>query len=191
MPPKAKYSKNDIIDCTFEMVRNHGADIISARNVAVALGTSTAPIFTAFEGSEELTRAVQEKTLEFYKENYLEKALHSEMPFKATGRNYICFAKEEPELFKFLFMPENDETPTSHYLPSGDPTSPDVLGAFIGSCDISIDTAKSIYNHLSVYVYGLAVLFARRCCVFTMDDVDRMLSEMFAALKYHKEDSDE
>ena len=84
-------------------------------------------------------------------------------------------------------MGEGDDLSTNHYLPSGDPTSDDVLGAFVGNYNIDNDEAKYIYNHLSVYTYGLAVLFARRSCVFTMDDVDRMLSELFWALKSRKE----
>ena len=183
MPPKAKFTKTDIVNTAFEMVRNHGADIISARNVAVALGTSTAPIFTAFDSIESLILAAKEKTVRFYRENYLDEALREELPFKAAGRNYVKFAKEEPELFKFIFMAEGDDQPTSHYLPAGDPTSGDVLGAFVGNYDIDNDEARYIYNHMSVYTYGLAVLFARGCCVFTMEDVNRMMSEVFLALK--------
>ena len=187
MPPKAKHSRDDIVNTALEMVRNHGADVISARNVAVALGTSTAPIFTAFDSIEELVLCARKKAVDFYRANYLDAALREELPFKAAGRNYIRFAKEEPELFKFVFMGEGDDLSTNHYLPSGDPTSDDVLGAFVGNYNIDNDEAKYIYNHLSVYTYGLAVLFARRSCVFTMDDVDRMLSELFWALKSRKE----
>ena len=183
MPPKVKYTKEEIVGCALEMVRNHGADIISARNLAVALGTSTAPIFTAFSGIDELTVAVKERAVELYKEKYLTSALASELPFKAAGLAYIRFAKEEPELFKYVFMDEGNDDEQSHYLPSGDPTSPLVLDALASSHGIDEDLAKEIYNHLSVYTYGLAVLFARRSCVFTMDDVDRMLSELFYALK--------
>ena len=183
MPPKAKYTKQEITECALEMVRNHGVDIISARNVAVALGTSTAPIFTAFSSIDELIFAVKEKAMELYKENYLSVALRSDLPFKSAGLNYIRFAKEEPELFKLVFMADGDSGVQSHYLPSADPTSTDVLGALTASHGIEDAPAKDIYNHLSVYTYGLAVLFARGSCVFTMDDVDRMLSELFYALK--------
>ena len=187
MPPKAKYTKKEIVECTVEMVRNHGADVISARNVAVALGTSTAPIFTAFSGIDELILAVKERTIEIYKGRYLSSALSSELPFKSAGLAYIRFAKEEPELFKLVFMGKGEDDAQSHYLPSGDPTSEDVFGALSLSHRLDSETAKYIYNHMSVYAYGLAVLFARRSCVFTMDDVDRMLSEMFYALKSRKE----
>ena len=191
MPPKVKFTKSDIVSCTFEMIRREGVGSISARNVAAALGTSTAPIFTAFSGIDELTLAVKERTIEHYKEKYLSQALSSELPFKAAGLAYIRFAKEEPELFKFVFMGEGEGDEQNHYLPSGDPTSPDVLAALASSHGMDDEPARDIYNHLSVYTYGLAVLFARRSCVFTMDDVDRMLSEVFYALKSRKETENE
>lgn len=191
MPPKVKHTKEEIINCALEMVRNCGADTISARNVATAIGTSTAPIFTAFESIEEMTLAIKERAIEIYKEKYLYVSLSSEMPFKAAGLAYIRFAKEEPELFKFVFMGKGDSDEQNHYLPSGDPTSSTVLQALISSHKIDEKTAMSIYNHMSVYTYGLAVLFARRSCVFTMEDVDRMLTELFWALKTRKESENE
>ena len=183
MPPKAKYTKKEIVERSLEMVRLHGADVISARNVAVALGTSTAPIFTSFSGIDELILAVKERAVEIYKEKYLSPALGSELPFKAAGLAYVRFAKEEPELFKFVFMGEDKGDVQSHYLPSGDPTSPQVLGALATSHGLDTERAMEIYNHLSVYTYGIAVLFASGSCVFTMEDVDKMLSEIFYALK--------
>ena len=93
-------------------------------------------------------------------------------------------------LFKFIFMGD-DELPTNHYLPSGDPTSTEVLDTFTESYSVETEAARSIYNHLSVYTYGLAVLFARGSRVFTMDDVDRMLSELFVALKSREEKGNE
>ena len=191
MPPKARYTKKEIIECALETVRLHGADIISARNLAVALGTSTAPIFTAFSGIDELTMAVKERAMELYKEKYLTSALASELPFKAAGLAYVRFAKEEPELFKFVFMGDGEGDTESHYLPSGDPTSPQVLSALAASQGLDVESAKDIYNHLSVYAYGLAVLFARRSCIFTMEDVERMLSEIFNTLKLRRKSKNE
>jgi hypothetical protein len=39
-----------------------------------------------------------------------------------------------------------------------------------------------IYNHMSVYAHGLATLYAQGNCVFSDEDVDAMLSEVFLAL---------
>ena len=183
MPPKAKYSKNDIIDCTFEMVRNHGGDIISARNVAVALGTSTAPIFTAFEGIEELTRAVTEKTLEFYKENYLNEALRSELPFKACGRNYIRFAKEERELFKNLFMRDR----TSENYPEKPFITPQMKPIVEGSTGLTGDDAKLFHLEMWAYVHGIATMIATGFFTPDWNLINQMLTDAYLGLrKQHK-----
>ena len=104
-------------------------------------------------------------------------------PFKGIGMKYVQFAKDEPELFKLLFMQAGDERdfPT-HYLPSADPKEHQVLQTIEGSYHMSTPGAQRLYNHLSIYTHGLAVLFAQKRCVFTMEDVSRLLGELFEAL---------
>jgi len=182
MPPKAKHSKKEIIDTAYEMVRKHGIDFLTARSLAAELGTSTAPIFTTFTNIEEVKEAVIDSAKALYKE-YLRKGLEQSPPFKGTGLKYIEFAKNEPELFKLLFMQgTNIEVPT-HFMPEGDENAPTVLSALKKHHFIEEKKARMLYNHLSVYAHGLAVLYAMGQCIFTMDDVDKMLSEVFNALK--------
>ena len=181
MPPKAKYTKEQITDVAYEMVRKYGEEILSARNLAAELGTSTAPIFTAFASVEEIRRAVAERAYRLYG-NYLREGLRQTPPFKGTGLKYIQFAKDEPQLFKLLFMRSDETEDVSHYFPSKDENEPLVRGALEESHGMSEEKARKLYNHLSVYAHGLAVLYAQGRCVFTDEDVNRMLSEVFLAL---------
>ena len=59
MPPKVKFSREEILSAAYELVRKNGKDALSARSLASALGVSTAPIFTAFESIDALTDAVR------------------------------------------------------------------------------------------------------------------------------------
>lgn len=181
MPPKAKYTGEQIIDAAYEMVRRYGEDMLSARNLAADLGTSTSPIFAAFDSIDEIAALVAARARDLYK-RYLDEGLSQDIPFKGAGLKYIQFAKDEPELFKMLFMREGSETPM-HYLPSDFEFESEVRGAVQEAYQMSESEAKRIYNHLSVYVHGLAVLFAQGNCVFSDEDVSRMLSEVFVALK--------
>ena len=52
MPPKAKYTREEIIDKAFEMTRKNGIDSVVARELGKELGTSSSPIFTAFKNME-------------------------------------------------------------------------------------------------------------------------------------------
>ena len=54
MPPKAKYTREEIIQKAFEMAREKGIDSVVARELGKELGTSSSPIFTAFKNMEEL-----------------------------------------------------------------------------------------------------------------------------------------
>ena len=54
MPPKSKFTREQIIETAFQMVREEGLSSLKARDLARKLGTSTAPIFTAFNSVEEI-----------------------------------------------------------------------------------------------------------------------------------------
>ncbi len=180
MPPKAKYSREEILSVAFEMTRKHGIEFMSARSLAAELGVSTAPIFTAFQSIEELNLAIAEKAKECYGA-YLKEGMKEMLWFRGTGLAYVRFAKEEPRLFSLLFMGDGNGEEPSHYFPS-DKYSSDILNLVMDRYGMTEEKAKSLFNHLSVYAHGLASLFARGRCVFTMEDVEKMLSELFFAL---------
>ena len=181
MPPKIKYTKEYIGDYAFEYVRKEGADALSARNLAKGLGISTAPLFTAFDSIDEIRQGVATRAFALYS-NYIKKGLSEPIPFKGAGLAYIKFAKEEPQLFKMLFMSAaRDESP-SHFYPEGDKNAPAICLSAKGSYNLSDTQAKKLYNHLSVYVHGIAVLYAQGRNVFTDNDVSEMMSEVFNAL---------
>jgi AcrR family transcriptional regulator len=182
MPPKAKYSREQIIDVAYELVRRNGEDFLSARTLASELGSSTAPIFTAFSSIDEIFCEIKAKAYELYSQ-YLKEGMAMQPAFKGTGLKYIQFAKDEPNLFKMLFMCVGNSDQPTHYFPAGDiDNEPSVRGAAEISCGYDTERAKRIYNHLSVYTHGLAVMYAQGQCVFTDEDVSEMLSEVFRAL---------
>lgn len=182
MPPKVKYTKDAMTEVAYQMVREKGEESLSARNLAAELGTSTAPIFTAFANIDEVRGAVVERAKSCYR-RYAEAGMAMDPPFKGCGLQYIRFAKEEPMLFRMLFMRADEEGRSpSHYLPEGYEQEAEVRGAVTAMYKTDNERAKRIYNHLSVYAHGLATLYAQGQCAFTDEDVSRMLSEVFLAL---------
>ena len=177
MPPKVKFTKQQIIDTAFLMVKTEGADALTARNLGKKLGCSSAPIFTAFENMEEVQIEVAKKALALYGE-YIKEGLQDTIPFKGTGLAYVRYAIDHPLLFRFVFMSKGSGE-TTHYLPAEDDNEPEILSTIMRSHQISKEDARRLYNHLSIYTHGLAVLFAQGNVTFTFEDADRMLSEMF------------
>ena len=49
MPPKAKYTREEIIETALNIVAEKGKSALNARDLGAALGTSTRPVFTAFK----------------------------------------------------------------------------------------------------------------------------------------------
>ena len=185
MPPKVKYSKEEIVSAAYELVRREGGDGLTARSLASALGVSTAPIFTAFENTKDLADAVLARAQVTY-EAYISEGLKHPQPFKGAGLAHIRFAKDEPKLFRFMFIDRAEGAPFSHYLPGEGYTEARVRSTLESSHGYPTEEAKRIYNHLSVYVHGLSMLYAFEQPVFDEADIDKMLSEVFLALKNYK-----
>ena len=181
MPPKARYTKDEIGNAAYQLIRNEGTDALTARSLAAALGTSTAPIFTAFSSIDEVTEWARTKAKALY-EQYLSEGFKHPLPFKGAGLAYIRFAKEEPKLFRFLFMEAEGAPVVSHYLPGNDENETAVRSK-LEAYGHDKSTAMRIYNHLSVYVHGLATLYACGAMIFTEEDVEEMLSEAYHAFK--------
>ena len=182
MPRSTKYTKEVISVAAYELVRREGASSLTARRLAAELGCSTAPLFTAFPSIDAVRDEVIKRSYSLYSD-YLKKAMQEPLPFKAAGLNYIRFAKDEPKLFALLFMGKGDGGVT-HYFPSGDvKNEPRVRGTVESFYGMSEESSKRLYNHMSVYAHGLAVLAAEGNSTFTDEDVSRMLSEAFSAFK--------
>lgn len=186
MPPKVRYTKDEISEVAYDLVRKYGKDFLTARNLAATLGSSTAPIFTAFSGIEAVMDSVIERAKALYGE-YIAKGLSEEIPFKAAGLKYIQFAKDEPELFRLLFMGTHEQKPTISFVPACDENSPRVQSALEGYWRIDAQRAQRIYNHLSIYCHGIAVMIADGGADFTEDEIGNMLSEVFYSLKGGRE----
>ena len=57
MPPKAKFSKEEIIKAAVNLVRTEGAQALTARALGTKLGVSSSPVFTFFQSMDEVRRS--------------------------------------------------------------------------------------------------------------------------------------
>jgi AcrR family transcriptional regulator len=104
MPPRVSFGRERILDCAFAIVRAHGLDALSARRIANELQCSTRPVYGAFASMATLGDAVIHKAREFALEFFLDEEKETESPFLRLGLQYYRFSREEPELFKMLYM---------------------------------------------------------------------------------------
>lgn len=59
MPPKAKITKEMILNTVLEITREAGFESVNARSISGRLQCSTRPIFTCYENMEELSLQIK------------------------------------------------------------------------------------------------------------------------------------
>lgn len=189
MPPKAKFSKEEIIAAAFEITRRDGFDALTARSLAAELGSSPRPIFTLFNGMEEVQREVKAAATKLY-EQYEDEGMGGTKAFKGSGTGYIYFAAEQPKLFQLLFMNERESVPNlGSVLTTIDNYYDKILDTVKAEYGFSEETAKRIYMHMWLYSHGIASLLATKVCSFTQEDISEMLDDVCSSIirKYKAE----
>lgn len=184
MPPKAKFTREQIIEAALAIVREGSLDDLTARTLGKRLGSSACPVFTVFENMEEVQQAVFEAARALYK-GYIEKGLSETPAFKGVGTQYILFAIEEPKLFQLLFMHESEAAAVpglDYVLPLIDESYDKILMSIVSGYGIERKAAERLYRHLWIYTHGIAALCATRMCRFTGDEISAMMTEVFIGL---------
>lgn len=182
MPPKAKFSREEIIEAALNIVRTESFDALTSRALGAKLGSSARPIFTVFQNMEEVQQAVIEAAKARYK-NYVQKGLKENPAFKGVGTQYILFAVNEPKLFQLLFMTEQGQIPDlSSVLPLIEDSYEQILLSIQNDYGMKGDLAERLYHHLWIYTHGIATLCATQTCRFTGDEISEMMTEVFISL---------
>lgn len=182
MPKQIKYSKELIVSTGLDLLRKEGIESISARNIAKSLHCSIQPIFSYFVNMDEYKKELRNRANEIYSK-YIQEALKDELPFKASGIKFIQFAKDEPQLFKFLFLQKCDDGVVNlRYLPKTDTNSTDILSVVRKEYGLNEVDAKNLYNHLTIYSFGIASLIVNKAINFEAEEIDKLLSELFLSL---------
>jgi AcrR family transcriptional regulator len=102
MPPKTKFTKNEVIKAAVSVVEKKGLNALTARNVAIKLGSSTAPVYSHFKHMSELARCVMRETqqalLEYSRRPYTDRV------FLNMGTGIGMFACEHRRLYRALML---------------------------------------------------------------------------------------
>ena len=91
-----------IIDSSLEIIKKEGIENLNVRNIATKLNCSTQPIMYHYKNMDILKDELYKKVDEDHSK-YLMKNSNND-PLLSIGLQYIKFAKEEKNLFKFLFQ---------------------------------------------------------------------------------------
>ena len=180
MPPKVKVTKEEIICAAVSIVRSSGAQAINARTIASVLNCSTQPVFSNFATMDELRLAVVERADILCQEYMQREVERGEFPaYKASGMAYIRFAKEEKELFKFLYMRDR----SSELIPETTEQTVKMESIVHNNTGLNGADAKLFHLEMWAYVHGIATMFATGFFDLDWELVSRMLTDSYQGLR--------
>ena len=185
MPPKPKFTKEEIVAAALELVSEKGIEALTARELGARLGSSARPIFTVFNSMEEVQVKVRAAALKRF-ESYAEKAMHYTPVFKQVGMQMILFAMEEPKLYQLVYMSENagatDFEGITQQLGDVAQLCVDVIQR---DYSLSEKDAKALFEHVWIYTFGIGALCATGMCRFSQEEIIQMLGQDFMAMLFY------
>ena len=184
MPPKPKFTKEEIVRAAMELVRERGADALTAREVGKQLGTSSSPIFTVFADMDELKAAVRAMAKARF-DAYMAVADDYFPAYKKRGMQWVKFSEEEPRLFQLLFMQNGragvDFDHAVDEIPFG---KEDDIRIIMRDYHASREQAEHLFRQMWTYTYGLCALCAAGVCTFSEAEIATRLGEIFRGMIY-------
>ncbi|WP_312431097.1 TetR/AcrR family transcriptional regulator [Lacrimispora sp.] len=182
MPPKAKITKEMILNTILDITKETGFETVNARSIASKLQCSTRPIFTCYENMDELKTEFLDFAYEYYEQyvtNY--KNSVSVSPYLILPLSYIEFAQKETNLFKLLFTKDMDLEMTEAKDFYKEINNEKKAKIFSDTLGIELDKAKIIFLDLFLYTHGIAVLAATKKLALDRDKAEKMVTNILTA----------
>ncbi|MDD7428882.1 MAG: helix-turn-helix domain-containing protein [Oscillospiraceae bacterium] len=182
MPPKPKFTREEIIEAALKIASDKGMKALTSRELGAALGSSARPIFTVFKSMDEVNAEVRKAAMKRF-EGYTRKAEGFTPIFKQVGLQMILFAVEQPKLYRLLFMSENSDVKSFEdiFATLGD-TADMCIDVIRKDYGLTRDEAMLLFKHTWIFTYGVGTLISSGGCRFCETEIQDMLSQDFVAM---------
>ena len=184
MPPKPKFTREEMVNAAVELISERGEESLTARELGKFIGSSSCPIFTLFKDMDELKAEVRLKAVAVFND-YMAEADNYTPAYKKRGMQWVKFASEQPRLFRLLFMRETlsgaSFDDAQSLIPFGKQNDIDII---IRDYDATREQAERLFKHMWIYTYGMCTLVANKVCVFSEEEIAKALGEAFRGAVY-------
>lgn len=179
MPSKKRITREAIIQAAVEILRKEGYERVNARKIALKLKCSTQPIYSEFENMEGLKAEFKKEAERCYAEKVKQYTTSQAYgKYMAHGLGYIRFAKEEPQLFRYLYM--TDRHGKSQAIE--DVKAPDIIRLLVEKYGFPEETSRLLHYDMAIYTYGLAVMLNTNYMTLTEEQIIERLRMEYVAL---------
>ena len=180
MAPRNKYTREEMVEAAVRVVREKGIDALTAKALASELGVSTQPVFTCFHTIEEAKREVRTAAERVY-DRYVEDGLRMKVPFLGVGIQYIHFAKENPQLYRLLFLTTSEDG-SSSVMDALHHSQNLVRESLQETYHIDAQTADRYYRDMWLVVHSLATLVVTGGCPYSEEEMGHILTGFSVSL---------
>ena len=177
MPPKTKVTKEMILDASLKIIRKQGHENLNARSIAKYLNCSTQPILYNFKTVDEIRDTVY-RIADEYHSRYIMPKQDDGDPFLALGLNYVRFACEERNLFRFLFQSDKFSGKDLDTL-LNDPQLEEMISVMRKQLGIKKAKAKQVFLSFFCLAHGLASLLGNNAMQYDEKQCIRILESVF------------
>ena len=158
MPPKTRITKDMIINAAIEVAKQSGYENINARTVSAQLHCSTQPVMYHFSTIDDMKRAAYSLVDQLHTE-YLLTIKPEQDPILGVGLNYIRFAVEEPQFFRFLFQSGYAKENSLLDMIDSEALIP-VLAVMQEGAGLTIEKTKQVFLTVALFAHGYASIIA-------------------------------
>ena len=158
MPPTVRFTRDAVLHAACQLMRREGMEALNARAIAKELGGSTQPIFRLFTNMEDLHRELILYVARQFQVHAEADMAQSDSPYIQLCTTYLLYGRDEPELFKLLFM--RDRVSEGEY---SDQTNFDIVFNIIKKeTPLDDETALRFFERTWLFIHGLAVCIATK-----------------------------
>ena len=158
MPPKTRITRDMILNAAVEVARKSGHETINARTVSARLHCSTQPVMYHFSTIDAMKRAAYARVDQLHSE-YMMTIPPNRDPVLGIGLNYIRFAVEEPQLFRFLFQSGYAQEHSLPEMVDSEELLP-ILAAMQAGAGLPMEKTKRVFLTVALFAHGYASLIA-------------------------------
>ena len=191
MPPTTRVTEDRIVTAAVEVVRQSGFEKINARTVSEQLHCSTQPVMYHFSTIDNLKKAAYGRADQLHMQ-YLMNTPPGQDPILSIGMNYIRFAVEEPQLFRFLFQSGYAEENSLLEMVDSEELIP-ILASMREGAGLSMQKTRSVFITVALFAHGYASILANNHLEFDEKLITEQLERTWngAVLAAQQEEDDE
>lgn len=180
MPPLRKIEKRDILSAALQIIRECGIASLNARSIAVQIGCSTQPIYSAYKNMAELKADVYSEICGIYN-SFIEKEIDKSDYLFSISLAYEEFARTESRLFDAMFMSELGIIRTVDEVINSD-WNRETIEAIVKEYAVSLKRAEGIYRDTRFYTHGISTQVSSKSISLTKEDAGKLIRNIINIL---------